>query len=132
MRALGWLFAGWILGAPAFAFAADTATCAGKRAWQREVVHEIVHAWFLSQPSAEGLLQLIQAEQGLAACATSDRSGLRLHTTTLPSGLELDQLGAILLANELGWIGALPAPEQGLAGQWFHVRPNGSDAGVGE
>ena len=67
----------------------------------------------------------MQAEHGIAACSTSALLPLRLHTTTLPRGLGLDQLGAVLLANELEWSGLVPAPEQGLLGEFFVVRKPG-------
>ncbi len=44
-----------------------------------------------------------------------------LHTTTLPRGLEMDSLGALLLANELEWSGLIPPPGEGLAGGIFRV-----------
>jgi hypothetical protein len=106
---------------PGAALARDTATCDGKRSWQRAIVREAVHDWFRGQPDPDGLIDLVQAEHGIAACA---RGGVprRLHTTSLPRGLAVDQLGAVLLANELEWSGLMPPPERALAGKFFRVR----------
>ena len=86
-------------------------------------MQEIVHRWFEDRPSAERLLDLIQAEQGIAACTAGRASALQLHTTTLTRGLDVDELGGSLLANELEWAGLLPAPHEGLAGEYFSTRP---------
>ena len=101
---------------------ADTVSCDGKRAWQRELVQRAVHGWFEGTPDPDDLIQLMQAEHGIAACAAGFRLPARLHTTALPYGLSLDQLGAVLLSNELQWSGLVPSPEAGLAGEFFEVR----------
>jgi len=101
---------------------AETASCASKRGWQRQLVEEAVRDWFRGTPDAETLIQLIQAEHGIAACAGRGARPRALHTPTLARGLELDQLGAALLANELEWRGLVPRPEAGLAGEYFRVR----------
>ena len=106
---------------PALAYAADTASCEGKRGWQRSIVQSAVHRWFTSEVRPDDLLELIQAEHGIAACASGLALPLRLHTTMLSRGLALDQLGAVLLANELEWSGLIPRPEEGLAGAFFRV-----------
>lgn len=116
---------------PLAAAAGDTATCEGKRGWQREVVRDSVHRWFAGDPRPDDLLELIQAEQGVVACRTTDGRPLRLHTTALTRGLQVDQLGAVLLANELEWSGLVEPPEEALAGKWFEVvgrEPEGSAA----
>ena len=95
------------------------AGCEAKRVYQREVVREVVRSWFDGATHAEGLLALVQAEQGIAACGGGRSS--RLHTPSLPRGLALDQLGGYLLANELEWSGFMPAPESGLVGEFFRV-----------
>jgi len=109
---------------------ADTASCGGKRGWQRGLVQAAVHDWFRSEPDPEALVFLIQAEHGIAACASRGTSPARLHTPTLPRGLVLDQLGAALLANELEWRGVMPRPEHGLAGEFFRVRERRSGHGM--
>ncbi len=111
---------------PAIAQAYDTATCDGKRGWQRGVVRSAIWRWFDRDVQPSDLVELVQAEHGIVAC--SARSGLpsRLHTPELPRGLELDQLGAILLANELEWAGLIRYPEEGLAGEFFRVRLDGN------
>jgi hypothetical protein len=101
---------------------ADTVSCDGKRGWQRQIVRDSVHGWFQGEPRPEGLISLIQAEHGIVACGSLSGHTPRLHTPTLPRGLELDQLGAVLLANELEWSGLVPRPEEGLAGKFFRVR----------
>ena len=102
---------------------ADTVSCDGKRGWQRQIVRDSVHGWFQGEPRPEGLISLIQAEHGIVACGSlAGGHTPRLHTPTLPRGLELDQLGAVLLANELEWSGLVPRPEEGLAGEFFRVR----------
>ena len=101
---------------------ADTASCDGKRGWQRQIVRDSVERWFRAEPSAEDLILLIQAEHGIAACASRGGRAPRLHTPTLHRGLGMDQLGAVLLANELEWRGLLPRPEEGLAGEYFRTR----------
>ncbi len=111
-----------ILFGASVASARDTVSCEGKRSWQRDVVRQAVHGWFANQPRTEDLLELIQAEQGIVACSSSPARSVRLHTTTLPRGLDPGQLGAVLLANELEWSGLVPRPESGLAGEWFSVR----------
>ena len=73
-------------------------------------------------------MELIQAEHGIVACATGSGLPSRLHTTTLSPGLALDQLGAVLLSNELEWSGLMPRPEVGLAGMFFRVAPLPSSA----
>ena len=106
---------------PALAYSMDTATCEGKRRWQRSIVQNAVHRWFSSDARPDDLIELIQAEHGIVACAAGTAAPLRLHTTTLNPGFELDQLGALLLANELEWSGLIPRPEVGLAGMFFQV-----------
>jgi hypothetical protein len=106
---------------PTLAYSLDTATCEGKRRWQRSIVQNAVHRWFSSDARPDDLIELIQAEHGIVACAAGTAAPLRLHTTTLSPGLELDQLGALLLANELEWSGLIPRPEEGLAGMFFQV-----------
>ena len=102
--------------------ASDTVSCDGKRGWQREVVDQAVRGWFEGQPDPEQLVELVQAEHGIVACSPGAGSTQRLHTTTLPANLELGQLGAVLLANELEWRGLIPRPEVGLAGEFFRIR----------
>jgi hypothetical protein len=121
MNRIALTLAGLILAAPAFGAAAHYATCDGKRSYQRDVVREIVHDWFNGATRGEGLLELVQAEQGIAACRAGGERAVRLHSTTLPRGLAPDQLGGILLANELEWSGFLPEPHEGLAGEFFSV-----------
>ncbi len=123
-----WLLTLAWLSFPAFAHALDTASCAGKRGWQRSVVQNAVHRWFSNDARPHDLLDLIQAEHGIVACAAGTALPLRLHTTMLGPGLELDQLGALLLANELEWSGLIPRPEAGLAGMFFRVAPLPSSA----
>jgi len=101
--------------------AIDTVSCEGKRSWQRQIVRDSVHAWFRGLPEPDGLVQLVQAEHGIVACA-GGASPRRLHTTTLQPGLDLDQYGAVLLANELEWSGLMPRPEEGLAGEFFRIQ----------
>ena len=111
-------FAILLCGAGAAQAGIDTGSCAGKRAWQRKLVEETIRSWFEGAPRAENLIDLVQAEQGIAACQDPER---RLHTTRLPPGLKLPQLGAILLANELEWRGLIPPPEEALAGKAFRI-----------
>jgi hypothetical protein len=131
MQRIALTLAGLILAAPALGSAAHYATCDGKRSYQRDVVREIVHDWFNGTTHTEGLLELVQAEQGIAACRAGGERAVRLHATTLPRGLAPDQLGGILLANELEWSGFLPAPHEGLAGEFFSV-PVPLEASVAE
>ncbi len=107
--------------APGLARAYDSATCDGKRDWQRGVVRDAIWRWFENDAQPSDLIELVQAEHGIVACA---RGALprRLHTPHLPRGLELDQLGAVLLSNELEWSGLIPPPEEGLVGEFFRVR----------
>ena len=107
---------------PTAATATDTASCEGKRSWQRRIVQTAVHGWFKGEPRPTHLLDLLQAEQGIIACSSGHHRPLRLHTATLPRGLAVDQLGAVLLANELEWSGLIQRPEEGLAGEWFTVQ----------
>ncbi len=100
---------------------ADTVSCNGKRGWQRAIVLESVHGWFAQELRANALLELVQAEHGIVACSSRSSLPPRLHTTTLPHGLEVDRLGALLLANELEWSGLIPPPGEGLAGEIFRV-----------
>ncbi len=118
-----------VVAAPLVAAAGDTATCDGKRSWQREIVRRSVHHWVAGDPRSEDLLELIQAEQGIVACRSGKTPPVRLHTTTLPRSLQPDQLGPILLSNELEWNGAIPRPEDGLVGQWFEVRLDSAPVG---
>jgi hypothetical protein len=97
----------------------DTGSCAGKQAWQRKLVEDTIRSWFEGAPRPENLIDLVQAEQGIAACLDADRP--TLHTPRLPPGLTLPQLGALLLANELEWRGLVPPPEEALAGKVFRI-----------
>jgi hypothetical protein len=114
------------------------AHCTSKRGYQREAVREIVHAWFDGVARPESLIDLIQAEQGVASCSGAGARAPRLHATRLPRGLAPDQLGGVLLANELEWSGLLPEPQQGLAGEFFRLstrsveRYDSRDDGSGE
>jgi hypothetical protein len=108
-----------VLLAPAHAAARDTATCEGKRTWQRDIVEQTVRDWFEKKPDPARLIELIQAEQGIAACR--DGRPVRLHTLQLRRNLRPSQLGAVLLANELEWRGLVPPPEEALAGKLFRV-----------
>ena len=103
------------------AASADTVSCNGKRGWQRSIVLESVHGWFTRDARPNALLDLVQAEHGIVACSSSSSLPPRLHTTTLPRGLEMGSLGAVLLANELEWGGLIPPPGEGLAGEIFRV-----------
>ena len=105
---------------PGAAGAVDTVSCDGKRSWQHDIVKGAVRDWVTGHPDSNSLVDLVQAEHGIVACAGGGRPR-HLHTTTLPRGLALDQLGAVLLANELEWRGLIPAPEEGLAGRFFRV-----------
>ncbi len=129
-----WILATALVGATVFAGSAlaDTATCGGKRGWQRDLVQQAVHDWFRSEPRPDSLLYLIQAEHGIAACAARGGAPNRLHTPTLPRGLGLEQLGAALLANELEWRGVMPRPEHGLAGEFFRVRERAFPTAFGD
>lgn len=109
------------LAMPGTSTAIDTVSCEGKRSWQRQIVRASVHDWFRGLPDPNGLVELVQAEHGIVACA-GGASPQRLHTTTLQPGLDLDQFGAVLLANELAWSGLLPPPEEGLAGEFFRIQ----------
>lgn len=120
-----------LVGLAAAASAADTVSCDGKRGWQRRVTQDAVHRWFASQSRPEDLIELVQAEQGLAACSAGGSMPLRLHSATLPRGLELDQLGPILLANELEWSGLVPRPEAGLAGELFRIHVGAAEPVAG-
>ena len=106
--------------APATSAAVDTVSCSGKRGWQRDIVRQAVVAWFHGVPDPDHLVQLVQAEHGIVACSggAQPRS---LHTPTLQRGLDMTQLGAVLLANELEWRGLMPRPEEGLVGEFFRV-----------
>lgn len=99
--------------------AADTASCEGKRSWQRSIVESAIRAWLDQATRPADLLELIQAEQGIAACGPGQ--GIRLHVTRLPINLVPSQLGAVLLANELEWRGLVPPPEDALRGKFFRV-----------
>lgn len=110
------------LALPVAARPLDTGSCDGKRGWQRHIVRNAVSSWLDASSDPEDLIQLVQAEHGIVACqpGVAPRG---LHTTTLPAGLRPDQLGGLLLANELQWRGLIPRPEVGLAGTSFRVRP---------
>jgi hypothetical protein len=119
---LGPLVLGAILAlSPLAASGWDTTTCDGKHSWQRRVVRTSVHHWFANEAHPDDLLELVQAEQGIVACRARHGRLSRLHTATLPRGLAPDQLGALLLANELEWARLVPPPAEGLAGEWFQV-----------
>ena len=120
-----------LLASSAFA-STDTTSCQGKRSWQRQIVQDAVGRWFDNQPDPDDLISLVQAEQGIVACSAGSGPGPRLHTTRLPTGLGLDQFGAVLLANELEWRRIIPRPEAGLAGEYFRVRPNKASDEVGD
>ena len=122
MRRLGPLIAASLLSVGASTVRADTVSCNGKRGWQRDVVLDSIHRWFSRAPRRDSLIELVQAEHGIVACSSNPSLPLRLHTTTLPHGLEIDRFGALLLANELEWSGLIPPPEDGLAGEFFRVR----------
>ena len=109
--------------APIATSGATTGTCEDKRAWQRRIVERAVARWFEHDARPMDLLELIQAEQGIAACSNGSHRPLRLHTSTLPADLEMEQFAAYVLANELEWSGLVPEPERGLAGEWFEVKP---------
>lgn len=104
------------------AHALDSSSCEGKRAYHGKVVQRIVHQWFDESQDPEELLHLIQSEQGLAACVSRGGATPRLHTTRLAPGFEVWELAGTVLANELEWAGLMPAPYEGLAGQYFNVR----------
>jgi hypothetical protein len=118
-RIVGWTVVLALL-LPGAAGAVDTVSCDGKRSWQRDIVKDAVRNWVAGHPDSDSLINLVQAEHGIVACAAGGRPP-HLHTTTLPRGLALDQFGAVLLANELEWRGLIPAPEDGLAGRFFRV-----------
>jgi hypothetical protein len=122
------------LALPAGAWAIDTVSCEGKRGWQRNIVQNAVRGWFVGAPDPDHLVTLVQAEHGIVACAASASPPPHLHTTTLPRGLSLDQLGAVLLANELEWTGLVPTPEEGLVGEMFRIetKPLDDAAALGE
>jgi hypothetical protein len=121
MKGIALALFGLVLATPGLGSATGYATCEGKRSYQRDVVREMVHDWFNGVTRGEGLLELVQAEQGIAACRAGGGRAVRLHSTTLPRGLAPGQIGGILLANELEWSGFLPAPHEGLAGEFFSV-----------
>ena len=120
MKAIAILIGTLALATPGTSSAIDTVSCEGKRSWQRQIVRDSVHSWFRGLPEPDRLVELVQAEHGIVACA-GGASPRRLHTTTLQPGLDLDQFGAVLLANELSWSGLMPAPEEGLAGEFFRI-----------
>ncbi len=122
MRRLVALTIASVLAAGASTVRADTVSCNGKRGWQRDVVMDSIHRWFSRAPRKDSLIDLVQAEHGIVACSSNPSLPLRLHTTTLPHGLEIDRFGALLLANELEWSGLIPPPEEALAGEFFRVR----------
>lgn len=123
MKAIVILISALALATPGLSAAIDTVSCEGKRGWQRQIVRDSVHAWFRGLPEPDDLVELVQAEHGIVACA-GGASPPRLHTTRLQPGLELDQFGAVLLANELEWSGLMPRPEEGLAGEFFRIQPH--------
>ena len=136
MRRLAALTIASVLAVGASTVHADTVSCNGKRGWQRDVVLDSIHRWFSRAPRRDSLIELVQAEHGIVACSSNPSQRLRLHTTTLPHGLEIDRFGALLLANELEWSGLVPPPETGLAGELFRVRsrrgPESSQGSAGE
>ena len=89
-----------------------------------------IDRWFAEEARAEDLLDLLQSEQGIAACALGQRDLPNLHTPTLPRDLALDELGAILLANELTWGRLLPPSEDGVSGRTFRVVPDSVGDGI--
>ena len=86
-----------------------------------------VQRWLDGAYRPGALVNLIAAEQGVAACYRGNGRIPRLHVPTLPRNLRPGDLGAWLLTNELAWEGLQPKPEDGLAGEWFHVRPRATD-----
>lgn len=110
-----------VLGLALPATAADSVSCPGKRGWQRSIVQGAIFDWFDGRPDPDRLVDLVQAEHGIVACSARSGKPRRLHTVTLSRGMAVDQLGAVLLANELEWRGLVPTPEVGLAGRSFRV-----------
>lgn len=108
--------------ATTFASSAAASSCPDKQVWQRQIVRDTIQRWFREESRPADLLDLVQAEQGMLACAARGHKLRRLHTSTLPRGLQIGQLGAVLLANELAWSGLIPSPEEGLAGRWFPIK----------
>ncbi len=124
MKASTWtLGLALLLASPAAARPVDTASCDGKRGWQQQIVRDAVRHWLDGHVDPEDLISLVQAEHGLVACSPG-RAPRGLHTPTLNGSLRPGQLGGLLLANELQWRGLVPAPETGLAGVSFRVRPD--------
>lgn len=103
------------------AAAADSVSCSGKRGWQRTIVQDAIFDWFAGRPDPDRLVDLVQAEHGIVACSARSGNPRRLHTVTLSRGMAANQLGAVLLSNELEWSGLVPVPEEGLAGRSFRV-----------
>ncbi len=106
--------------APA-AEATNTVGCDAKKVWRLSIIETIVGDWYHNKSRTADLIDLISAEQGLAVCALGRARGTQLHTSTLPRSLQPEELGALLLANELEWAQLLPAPQEGLSGHSFQV-----------
>ena len=102
--------------------AVDSASCQNKRSWQRSIVRAAIADWVRGTPDPDRLVELVQAEHGIVACAAGSGQPGALHTVTLPRGLSLDQLGAVLLANELEWRGLVAPPAAGLQGEVFRIK----------
>jgi len=111
--------AAFSLAGAATVWAADTVSCEGKRTWQRRIVMQTIRLWLKQQPHGENLIDLLQAEQGIAGCLRSE--DVRLHSTRIPRNLTQQQLGPMLLANELEWRGVLEPPQDILTGKFFRV-----------
>ena len=93
MKTPTWILGLALLGAlPAGARPIDTASCDGKRGWQRQIVREAVAHWLDATVDPGDLVALVQAEHGIVACSPG-RLPRGLHTTTLPAGLRPAQLG---------------------------------------
>jgi hypothetical protein len=103
------------------AHASDTVGCVAKTTWRNEIVDTLVKSWYRNDSRTDDLLDLIQAEQGIAACSLGRAQPKRLHTSTLPRDLRRTELGGLILANELHWAHLLPDPEDGLSGRAFPV-----------
>ena len=121
-RAVGAAFLAIAVLAPTHAaVATNTVGCSAKMTWRNEVVETLVKSWYRNNGHTDDLLDLIQAEQGLTACNLGKAQTTPLHTSTLSRDLQLEELGGLLLANELQWARLLPEPEEGLSGRSFQV-----------
>ena len=87
MKTPTWILGLTLLGAlSAQARPVDTASCDGKRGWQRQIVRDAVVHWLDATVDPGDLIALVQAEHGIVACSPG-RLPRGLHTTTLPAGL---------------------------------------------